>query len=47
MAEKTLAVWLKSNCYSVTSSATSQLTVQSSANVRQGKKELDLTPAVL
>lgn len=48
MAEKkTLAVLLKSNCYSVTSSATSQLTVQSSANVRQGKKELDLTPAVL
>lgn len=47
MAEKTLAVWLKSNCYSVTSSATSQLTVQSSANVRQGKEELDLTPAVL
>lgn len=45
--KKTLAVLLKSNCYSVTSSATSQLTVQSSANVRQGKKELDLTPAVL
>lgn len=37
MAEKTLAVWLKSNCYSVTSLATSQLTVQSSANVRQEK----------
>lgn len=45
--KKTLAVLLKSNCYSVTSSATSQLTVQSSGNVRQGKKELDLTPAVL
>lgn len=45
--KKSLAVLLKSNCYSVTSSATSQLTVQSSANVRQGKKELDLTPAVL
>lgn len=45
--KKTLAVLLKSNCYSVTSSATSQLTVQSSANVRQGKEELDLTPAVL
>lgn len=45
--KKTLAVLFKSNCYSVTSSATSQLTVQSSANVRQGKKELDLTPAVL
>lgn len=45
--KKSLSVLLKSNCYSVTSSATSQLTVQSSANVRQGKKELDLTPAVL
>lgn len=45
--KKSLAVLLKSNCYSVTSSATSQLTVQSSANVRQGEKELDLTPAVL